>query len=72
MSLTVILRKEKLELPAPSTVGEVLKQLNLSPEMYLVLYKGVLVDTQQPLVEGDTIQLIGVISGGSLPPPLFQ
>jgi sulfur carrier protein ThiS len=66
MSITVILRKEKYELPAPTTVGEALKQLNLSPDMYLVLYKGLLVGTQQPLEEGDTLQLIGVISGGAL------
>jgi sulfur carrier protein ThiS len=64
MSVIVILRKEKFELPAPTTVGDALQQLNLSPEMYLVLYKGVLVEVQQPLQEGDTIQLIGVISGG--------
>ena len=67
-----MVRKEKYEFPTPTTVGEALQQLNLSPEMYLVLYKGVLVNTQQPLLEGDTIQLIGVISGGALPEALLQ
>jgi sulfur carrier protein ThiS len=65
MSVTVILRKEKYELPAPTTVAEALEALNLSPEMYLVLRDGILIDAQQPLAEGDVLQLIGVISGGS-------
>ncbi len=64
MPVTVVLRKEKHEIPSPATVGEALAQLGLSPEMYLVLREGILLDEHQPLEDGDTVELIGVISGG--------
>jgi sulfur carrier protein ThiS len=64
LAIKVILRKEELEVTTPGTVGEVLKSLGLPPESYLVLRGGLLIDENEPLHDGDTLQLIGVISGG--------
>jgi sulfur carrier protein ThiS len=64
MSITVILRKEQLEAPSPASVGETLIFLGIPAEQYLVLLNGELVDTDHELANGDTIRLIGVISGG--------
>lgn len=64
MPVTVILRKEQLEVTAPTTVGQALETLGLPAEQYLVIYRGELVSMEQPLAEGDTIRLVGVISGG--------
>ena len=64
MSVIVILRRERLEAPAPTTVGEALQFLGIPAEQYLALLDGELVDAQRKLADGDTIRLIGVISGG--------
>jgi sulfur carrier protein ThiS len=64
MAVTVILRKEQLEAPAPTSVGEALAFLGIPAEQYLVLFNGELIDADHPLVDGDTLRLIGVISGG--------
>jgi sulfur carrier protein ThiS len=66
MPVLVILRKEHLEVPAPTSVGAALEVLGIPPEQYLVIYRGELVGVDQPLSEGDTIQLVGVISGGKI------
>ncbi len=65
MPITVILRRERLESPAPSSVGETLEHLGIPAEQYLVLLNGEIVTTDQALMDGDTIRLVGVISGGS-------
>jgi sulfur carrier protein ThiS len=65
MPITVILRRERLEAPAPSNVGETLEYLGIPAEQYLVLLNGEIVTTDQALMDGDTIRLVGVISGGS-------
>ncbi len=65
MAVTVILREERLEAPAPSTVRQALEHLGLPPQNYLVLRDGELIDAEELLQDGDTIRLIGVISGGS-------
>ena len=64
MPVTVILRQERLEVSPPATVREALLELHLSPENFLVLRDGVLIDANEILWDGDTIRLIGVISGG--------
>jgi sulfur carrier protein ThiS len=64
MSVTVILRKQRLEVPSPTTVGEALAVLNLPPELYLVVRDGFLLNVADELLDGDVIQLVGVISGG--------
>ena len=64
MAVKVIFRQEELEVPAPVIVGDALRLLGLSPESYLVLRDGVLLDETEILNDGDTIRLVGVISGG--------
>ncbi|HMN59596.1 MAG TPA: MoaD/ThiS family protein [Anaerolinea sp.] len=64
MPVTVILRQERLEASAPATVAGALHELHLSPQNYLVLRDGRLVDADEPLEDGDVIRLVGVISGG--------
>jgi len=64
MSISVLVRKERFETPFLATVEDVLRYLGFPPEMYLVLLDGELVDASHPLKDGDTLQLIGVISGG--------
>jgi len=66
MPITVIYRRQELQVPAPTTVAAALYTLGLPPELYLVIRDGILLDAEEELRDGDTIQLIGVISGGSL------
>ena len=64
MPVTVLLRQQRFEVPAPTTVGDALAALGLPPESYLVVRDGVLLDVDVELQEGDAILLVGVISGG--------
>jgi sulfur carrier protein ThiS len=64
VAVKVILRQEEVEVPGPVSVGEALHRLNLPPESYLVIRDGVLLDETEILQDGDTIRLVGVISGG--------
>jgi sulfur carrier protein ThiS len=64
MAVKVIFRQEEHEVPAPVSVGDALRLLGLSPESYLVLRDGFLLDETEILNDGDTIRLVGVISGG--------
>ena len=64
MAVKVILRKEEFEVPAPISVGDALRRLNLPPDSYLVIREGVLLDEHEILQDGETIRLVGVISGG--------
>jgi sulfur carrier protein ThiS len=58
------LREQRLEVQAPTTVAEALKAIGLPPEMYLVVRDGILLSAADELHPGDTIRLVGVISGG--------
>jgi sulfur carrier protein ThiS len=64
MAVKVIIRQEEHEVPGPVTVGEALRRLGLPPESYLVLRDGILLDETEILNDGETIRLVGVISGG--------
>ena len=64
MTVTVILRQQRLEVQAPTTVGEALNALGLPPELYLVVRDGSLLSAADELHPGETIRLVGVISGG--------
>ena len=64
MAVKVIFRQEEHELDAPISVGDALRLLGLSPESYMVLRDGVLINETEILQDGDTIRLVGVISGG--------
>ena len=64
MAVKVIFRQDEHEVPAPVSVGDALHLLSLSPESYLVLRDGILLNETEILKDGDTIRLVGVISGG--------
>jgi sulfur carrier protein ThiS len=64
MAVNIIFRQEEHEVPAPVSVRDALRLLGLSPESYLVLRDGVLLDETEILQDGETIRLVGVISGG--------
>ncbi len=66
MGVKVIVRQEEHELPAPIRTGDALRALNLPPELYLVVRAGELIGEDEVLQEGETIRLVGVISGGGL------
>jgi sulfur carrier protein ThiS len=65
MTITLTLRKQKYQLEAKCTVRDALAQLNLSPETYLVLRNGELLNENEYLKDGDQVKLIAAISGGS-------
>ena len=64
MTVTVLFRQQRFEVQAPATVGEALIALGLPPELYLVVRDGILLSAEDELHPGDTIRLVGVISGG--------
>lgn len=66
MTIKIIFRREELVLDEKSIrVREALERLGLSPESYLVVRNGELVNENETLREGDTIRLVAAISGGS-------
>lgn len=65
MTIKLILRKKELVIEAKSiSVKDALKQLDLSPEMYLLVRSGELLNEMDVLRDGDTIKVVAVISGG--------
>ena len=66
MPITLILRKQELILEEKSIqVRLALEKLGFSPESYLVVRNGELVNENETLREGDSIRLVAAISGGS-------
>lgn len=65
MAVKLILRKKEFELEAKGTLKDALTKLDLSPEAYLATRNGEMITESETLKDGDVIQLIAVISGGS-------
>lgn len=66
MTIKLVLRKNEYELEGkPTKVKEALRQLNLSPEAYLVVRAGDLLNENDVLYDGDVVKLVAVISGGA-------
>lgn len=66
MPITFTLRKQSFTLEEKSIqVKHALEKLGLSPESYLVVRNGELVNENETLREGDSIRLVAAISGGS-------
>ena len=61
---TIILRKDKYEVKAGSTILAALKKLEILPESVICVREGELVTEDIMLKEGDVIKLVSVISGG--------
>lgn len=64
-TITIRLRDQKYTIQGASTVREALEILQIPPELFLVVRNGELLDGETPLNDGDFLQLVGAISGGS-------
>ncbi len=63
--ITLLIRKQVYEFPAPLSVKEALERLGLTPETHLVLREGILLEQEDQLRDGDVVKLIASISGGN-------
>jgi sulfur carrier protein len=65
--MRVLLRnpRRELELPAPRTVEQLLRHLELVPESVLVIRNDTLVTRDQALQDEDVVEIRPVISGGA-------
>ena len=61
---TIILRNQKYEVKAGSTILSALQKLEILPESIICVRDGELVIEDIILKEGDIIKLVSVISGG--------
>jgi sulfur carrier protein ThiS len=61
---TIILRNEKYEVKAGSTILSALQKLEILPESVICVRDGELVTEDVMLREDDVIKLVSVISGG--------
>ncbi len=65
MAIKLTLRKKEYELEGKSIqVKMALQQLNLSPEAYLLVREGELLNENDFLKDGDVVKIVAVISGG--------
>ncbi|MEM7819453.1 MAG: MoaD/ThiS family protein [Candidatus Aenigmatarchaeota archaeon] len=60
----IFVNRKKIKIKENSTVLDVLKKLELNPEIYLVKRKRELITEDEKLKNNDKIELIKVISGG--------
>ena len=60
-------RSEAVDLPANSTGLDLLRVLRMTPDAHILVRQDVPVAADEVLSEGDRIQVIGVVSGGSSP-----
>lgn len=66
MPIKLILRKKEYELEGKTIqVKQALQQLDLSPEAYLLVRAGELLNENDLLHDGDVIKIVAVISGGA-------
>lgn len=66
MAIKLILRKKEYELEGKTIqVKQALQQLELSPEAYLLVRAGELLNENDFLRDGDVIKIVAVISGGA-------
>ena len=65
MPITLILRNKEFQMEGNLTVKEALEKLQLSTETHFVVRDGELLNEREALQDGDVVQLVPVISGGS-------
>ena len=53
------------DLPAHATAMDAIRAAGLPPDLVVVLRAGVPLPEDEPLREGDTVELVRVVSGGS-------
>lgn len=57
--------ERQMQVKGPKRVKDILKELKLVPEAYLVIRKAELVTEDELIADGDDIEIRPVISGGS-------
>lgn len=67
MTIVVTIRKQEFEFEGTHTIRQIMEKLSLSLEAYLAVKDGELLNENDVARDGDKIQLIAVISGGSCP-----
>ncbi len=66
MAIKLILRKKETELEEKAIqVKHALQRLELSPEAYLLVRDGELLNENDVLRDGDVVKIVPVISGGT-------
>jgi sulfur carrier protein len=66
MTIKLILRKKEYEIEEKAIqVKMALKKLDLSPEAYLLVRDGDLLNENDMLHDGEVIKIVAVISGGT-------
>ena len=65
--MKVLLRnpRRELEMPAPSTVAQLLTKLDVVPESVLVIRNDTLATRDEHLRESDVVEIRPVVSGGA-------
>jgi sulfur carrier protein ThiS len=65
--MRVLLRnpRRELEMPAPSTVAQLLTKLDVVPESVLVIRNDTLATRDEHLRESDVVEIRPVVSGGA-------
>lgn len=58
-------RSEELDLPAGATGLDLLERLGLSPDAHVLLREDLPIPVDAPLVEGERLNIVSVVSGGS-------
>ena len=62
--ITVIVGNEKKEMPARGTIRTLVASLGLNPETVLFVVNGNLATEDYHLQDGDTVEVVSVVSGG--------
>jgi sulfur carrier protein ThiS len=57
--------RRELELPAPSTVAQLLRDLDVVPESVLVIRNDTLATKDEHLRDSDVVEIRPVVSGGA-------
>jgi sulfur carrier protein ThiS len=67
MSVKLILRDKEYEVRPGMTLRDALRKIDVLPEAVLATRQGQMITEDEILKDEETIKLIAVISGGSLP-----
>jgi sulfur carrier protein ThiS len=59
-------REESIELRPPATGLDLLRALRLAPDAHILMRGEGPIPADAPLVDGERIRVVGVVSGGSL------
>lgn len=64
MPATIILRNKTYEVKHGSTLRDALRRIDVEPDTVLATRAGELITDDEIVLDGDTIKLVSVISGG--------